>query len=153
VADRTIAHEEIKMAKTIASRTPEGQPNRCPLCGASIVLEPSSPSGDAPCPRCGTLLWFLRTSENIIFFEADAIADIRLQIFSAIGANLGVDPRQTNEGTHFDSANLDIDSLDLVELVMELEEQFETVIAETDLEKIKTFGDLIDYILRRRYEK
>lgn len=43
---------------TIASRTPEGRPNHCPICGTNLVLEPSSPAGDAPCPRCGHLLWF-----------------------------------------------------------------------------------------------
>ena len=43
---------------TISSRTPEGAPNRCPVCGNSIRIEPSIPPGDAPCPRCGSLLWF-----------------------------------------------------------------------------------------------
>jgi anti-sigma B factor antagonist len=42
----------------ISSRTPEGSPNRCPVCGAAIPIEPSDPGGDAPCPRCGHLLWF-----------------------------------------------------------------------------------------------
>jgi hypothetical protein len=43
---------------TISSRTPEGQPNRCPVCDNVLRLEPSRPSGDAPCPFCGSLLWF-----------------------------------------------------------------------------------------------
>jgi hypothetical protein len=42
----------------IASRTPEGSPNRCTVCGAIVVIEPSRPPGDAPCPACGHLLWF-----------------------------------------------------------------------------------------------
>jgi anti-anti-sigma factor len=42
----------------ISSRTPEGQPNRCPVCGDFLKVEPSDPPGDAPCPRCGHLLWF-----------------------------------------------------------------------------------------------
>jgi len=42
----------------ISSRTPEGQPNRCPVCGDFLKIEPSDPAGDAPCPRCGHLLWF-----------------------------------------------------------------------------------------------
>jgi anti-anti-sigma regulatory factor len=42
----------------IASRTPEGAPNRCPVCGSFIEVEPSDPPGDAPCPNCGHLLWF-----------------------------------------------------------------------------------------------
>lgn len=43
----------------ISSRTPEGSPNRCPVCGADARVEPSDPVGDAPCPQCGHLLWFL----------------------------------------------------------------------------------------------
>src|SRR5262245_8107047 len=42
----------------ISSRTPEGSPNRCPVCGHDLRLEPSQPPGDAPCPACGSLLWF-----------------------------------------------------------------------------------------------
>ncbi len=42
----------------ISSRTPEGRPSRCPVCGSVIAVEPSDPAGDAPCPRCGHLLWF-----------------------------------------------------------------------------------------------
>jgi anti-anti-sigma factor len=47
----------------ISSRTPEGQPNHCPVCGEHLKIEPSDPAGDAPCPRCGHLLWF--TWENV----------------------------------------------------------------------------------------
>jgi anti-anti-sigma regulatory factor len=43
---------------TTPSRTPEGSPNRCPLCDKRIVLEASFPPGDATCPHCGYLLWF-----------------------------------------------------------------------------------------------
>ena len=42
---------------TISSRTPEGSPWRCPMCGAEVRMEPCWPSGDATCPHCGTLLW------------------------------------------------------------------------------------------------
>ena len=41
-----------------STRTPEGEPNRCPVCGKSLQIEPSRPPGDAPCPHCGSLLWF-----------------------------------------------------------------------------------------------
>jgi hypothetical protein len=43
---------------TISSRTPEGEPNCCPICGRRVRLEPSDPSWDGPCPQCGHLLWF-----------------------------------------------------------------------------------------------
>ena len=34
-----------------------GLPADCPVCGASVFVEPCWPGGDAPCPCCGTLLW------------------------------------------------------------------------------------------------
>ncbi|TWT39287.1 PTS sugar transporter subunit IIA [Blastopirellula retiformator] len=43
---------------TPASRAPEGESNRCPLCGDAISISPSRPPGDAPCPNCGVLLWW-----------------------------------------------------------------------------------------------
>ena len=42
----------------ISSRTPEGDPNHCPICGLDFRLEPSLPARDGPCPGCGHLLWF-----------------------------------------------------------------------------------------------
>ena len=39
-------------------RTPDGQPNSCPVCGNAITVEPSWPPGDAPCPKCGQLVWY-----------------------------------------------------------------------------------------------
>src|SRR5260221_13168626 len=54
-----------------ASRTPEGTPNRCPICGKSVRIEPSSfPTMDAPCPHCGHLLWFTGPAK----FRAPALA-------------------------------------------------------------------------------
>jgi len=55
------------------SRTPEGKPNQCPVCGASLNPEPSQPAGDATCPNCGSLVWFPANdadAEGAIFGEA-----------------------------------------------------------------------------------
>jgi hypothetical protein len=48
-----------------SSRTPEGEPNRCPICGKAVLIDPSRPPGDAPCPNCGHLLWFAPQESNI----------------------------------------------------------------------------------------
>jgi len=48
----------------ISSRTPEGDPNRCPVCGCRLRLEPSEPLRDAPCPQCGHLLWFAQPTAS-----------------------------------------------------------------------------------------
>ena len=42
--------------------------------------------------------------------------------------------------------DLGADSLDIVELIMALEEEFDTEIPDTDAEKIATVGDVVDYI-------
>jgi len=42
--------------------------------------------------------------------------------------------------------DLGADSLDLVELIMEMEETFDVQIADNELEKIRTIGDVLDYL-------
>lgn len=42
--------------------------------------------------------------------------------------------------------DLDADSLDVVELVMELEDEFDLEIADEEAEKINTVGDVVEYI-------
>lgn len=42
--------------------------------------------------------------------------------------------------------DLGADSLDIVELIMALEEEFDTEIPDSDAEKIATIGDVVDYI-------
>ena len=42
----------------ISSRTPDGIPNSCPVCGGNVRANPSPITQDAPCPICGHLLWF-----------------------------------------------------------------------------------------------
>jgi eukaryotic-like serine/threonine-protein kinase len=49
-----------------SSRTPEGEPNHCPICGKALKVEPSRPPGDAPCPYCGHLLWFAVASDGLV---------------------------------------------------------------------------------------
>jgi acyl carrier protein len=58
---------------------------------------------------------------------------------------LGVDADEvTNEASFID--DLGADSLDTVELVMALEEEFSMEIPDEEAEKIKTVGDAVEYI-------
>lgn len=57
---------------------------------------------------------------------------------------LGVDESTITEDTSLE--DLGTDSLALVELVMSVEEEFNIEIADEDLEKLKTVGDVLDYI-------
>lgn len=62
---------------------------------------------------------------------------------------LGVSPEEvTLEASFID--DLGADSLDTVELVMALEEEFDMEIPDEDAEKIVTVGDAIDYIEKHK---
>jgi len=58
--------------------------------------------------------------------------------------SLGLTPGQSNEKSFVD--DLGADSLDTVELVMALEEEFETEIPDEEAEKITTVQAAIDYV-------
>ena len=58
---------------------------------------------------------------------------------------LGVDANEVTPQAHFVN-DLGADSLDTVELVMALEEEFDTEIPDEQAEKIQTVGQAIDYI-------
>ena len=58
---------------------------------------------------------------------------------------LGCEPEQVTMDASFQE-DLNADSLDLVELVMSLEEEFGTEISDEDAEKIRTVQDAVDYI-------
>lgn len=58
---------------------------------------------------------------------------------------LGVKPEEVKDDASF-TDDLGADSLDLVEVVMALEEEFDAQIPDEEAEKIKTVGDAIAYI-------
>lgn len=62
-----------------------------------------------------------------------------------ISEQLGVDEAQVTPNASFEE-DLNADSLDLVELIMSLEEEFGVEISEEDAEKIRTVADASDYI-------
>jgi acyl carrier protein len=110
---------------TVSSRTPEGQPNRCPVCAKSLIMEPSTPFGDAPCPYCGSLLWFVSRDSVIHYFEHEAASPVRERIRHFLAEQLGVSPNKIpNDLKSFNFKELGADSLDTVEIIMELEEEF-----------------------------
>jgi acyl carrier protein len=115
---------------TISSRTPEGFPARCPLCGTETQLEVSQPEDDATCPACGILL----------AKSAQLLA--KLQKF--IAEQLGVAPEKISPQTKLKAVGMD--SLDAVELVMELEEELGIHIPDNVAMQLETIEDLIRYL-------
>ena len=141
-----IRRRSSRVAMTISSRTPEGEPNCCPLCGALLCLEPSQPLGDAPCPTCGHLLWFNETSEGIRVYDSGKAKPLWVKLREILSRTLGLGWEQLSPSSSFID-DIGADSLDIVELVMELEEQGITI-PQHELENMKTVGDVIDYITR-----
>jgi len=73
------------------------------------------------------------------------MASVEQKVKEIIIEQLGVDPEQvTNEASFVD--DLGADSLDTVELVMALEEEFNLEIPDEEAEKITTVGDAVTYI-------
>ena len=73
------------------------------------------------------------------------MASIEERVKQIIAEQLGVDEEQVVENAAF-MDDLGADSLDTVELVMALEEEFDVEISDEDAEKIQTVKNAIDYI-------
>ncbi len=67
------------------------------------------------------------------------------RILQIIAEQFNIDKDELKEDMNFQD-DLNADSIELVELVMTIEEEFETEVSEEDLEKLKTIGDVIDYV-------
>ncbi len=76
------------------------------------------------------------------------MSNIEERVKAIVVEQLGVKPEQVvPEASLID--DLGADSLDTVELVMALEEEFETEIPDEEAEKINSVGQIIDYIKAR----
>jgi acyl carrier protein len=80
------------------------------------------------------------------------VASVEERVIDIVCENLAVNKDQVNRNTSFQE-DMGADSLDIVELVMELEEEFEITIPDDQAEKIKTVGEAIDYIEREQQKK
>ena len=67
------------------------------------------------------------------------------RILEIIAEQFNMDVNELDEDMNFQD-DLNADSIELVELVMTIEEEFETEVSEDDLEKLKTIGDVIDFV-------
>ncbi len=67
------------------------------------------------------------------------------KVFEIVAERMGAKKEDISKETSF-VTDLGADSLDQVELIMELEDQFDLNIPDEDAEKLQTIGDAIKYI-------
>lgn len=121
----------------IASRTPEGEPLACSLCGKVAAMEVSNPPGDAICPSCGHLLWWFR----------DRIERLDLPIQPRILTQVMAGEKPV---AALDGMELATDSIGLVELVLELEEEFNLQIPPDKAEQFQNVAQAVRWIVANR---
>ena len=77
---------------------------------------------------------------------------VEQEVIDIVVEQLGVDKDDVTADKSF-VEDLNADSLDLTELMMTLEERFGCEISQEDAEKLKTVGDIINYVKMRKNEK
>ena len=71
------------------------------------------------------------------------------RVKAIIVEQLGVEPEEVTMEARFRD-DLEADSLDLVELIMAVEEEFGGEISDEDAQKITTVGEIIEYLNERQ---
>lgn len=79
-----------------------------------------------------------------LFFKGEKIMILE-QVTKIIEEQLGIDASDINEDSSF-IEDLGADSLDIVELIMAFESEFDMEIEDDEVENISTVGDVINYI-------
>jgi len=88
--------------------------------------------------------WLCEIMMLEILWKEVKIMDILEKIKSIVIDQLSVDADEVTLETSFEDLNAD--SLDVVELVMALEEEFDIEIPDEDAEKIRSIGAAVEYI-------
>jgi len=79
----------------------------------------------------------------------DSTMTLEQEVIDIVVEQLGVDEKDVTADKSF-IEDLNADSLDLTELIMTFEERFGFEISEEEAEKLKTVGDVINYINQQK---
>ena len=74
--------------------------------------------------------------------------ELEQKVIQIVSEQMSVDKSEITRQTSFVN-DLNADSLDTVELVMELEDEFDMTIPDEQAEKLRTVGEAIDYIKKQ----
>ena len=74
--------------------------------------------------------------------------EVMTKVREHLSAELDVEPEKIADSTSF-KEDLDADSLDLYELVMELEDSYGIKVSEEQASRIETVGDAVDFVVER----
>jgi len=74
--------------------------------------------------------------------------EVEAKVIDIVAEQMGADKSKISRDTSFVD-DLNADSLDTVELVMEFEDEFETSIPDEQAEQIKTVGEAVDFIVKQ----
>jgi acyl carrier protein len=84
--------------------------------------------------------------------EGVDVAAIEKKVIEIISEQMGADKNEITRETSFIN-DLNADSLDTVELVMEFEDEFDMSIPDEEAEKIQTVGAAVEYIVNMSQSK
>lgn len=125
----------------ISSRTPEGDPNRCVVCGTRIRIEPSEPTRDAPCPACGHLLWWEVPVPRI---PSDSQMHEHMRKVKRM-----VDVVESKLQTTLNPAEVLQTKMDMAELAPTLEAEFGVKVPEHRLSETWTYEAVLQLVFHR----
>ncbi len=98
---------------TISSNTDDGHSAACPSCGSVFLIAATSQRGDAPCPVCGRLVWYLAFPTRVFCFKS--LVEVERLIEQIRDGSVHDRSQPWNEAA--------IDSIELAEWLVALESQ------------------------------
>ncbi len=81
-----------------------------------------------------------------------SVEEIEDKVFTIVSEQMAVNKAEMTRETSFVN-DLNADSLDIVELVMEFEDNFDMSIPDEEAERIKTVGQVVDYIAEHQNQR
>ncbi len=85
---------------------------------------------------------------NITREDEKATSPVGRKVIEIVADQAGMEPGEVALGRRFEG-DLPLDSLDVVEIMMRIEEAFDITVLDEDADKIQTVGDAIDYVIER----